>query len=73
MSEGISRNGCADTVDEEDTFERVTRGRQNRNPYISTMKEDRLYHIGLVSGPQDMNEMFGDVKVNTHTYTHKHF
>ena len=42
---------------------RVDRGRKNRNPYISSMKEDRLYHIGLVSGPQDMKEMFGDVKV----------
>merc|ERR1719367_1044462 len=35
---------------------------KNRNPYISSMKEDRLYHIGLVAGPQNMKEMFGDVK-----------
>ena len=42
---------------------RIERGRKNRNPYISSMKEDRLYHIGLVAGPQNMKEMFGDVKV----------
>jgi len=41
---------------------RIERGRKNRNPYISSMKEDRLYHIGLVAGPQNMKEMFGDVK-----------
>ena len=52
-----------DVFEEEDVFTRVSRGRRNRNPYICTMKEDRLYHIGLVSGPQDMVEMFGDVKV----------
>merc|ERR1711981_802194 len=51
-----------DVFEEEDVFTRVSRGRKNRNPYIMTMKEDRLYHIGLVSGPQDMKEMFGDVK-----------
>ena len=49
--------------EEEEGLSRVERGRKNRNPYIMTMKEDRLYHIGLVSGPQDMKEMFGDVKV----------
>ena len=48
---------------EDDVLTRSERGRKNRNPYISGMKEDRLYHIGLVSGPQDMAEMFGDVKV----------
>ena len=56
-----------DVFEEEDVFTRVSRGRRNRNPYISTMKEDRLYHIGLVSGPQDMVEMFGDVKVRLYT------
>ena len=50
---------------EDEVFEesRIERGRKNRNPYISSMKEDRLYHIGLVAGPQNMKEMFGDVKV----------
>ena len=56
-----------DVFEEEDVFTRVSRGRRNRNPYISTMKEDRLYHIGLVSGLQDMVEMFGDVKVRLYT------
>ena len=53
-------DGLEDEVFEES---RIERGRKNRNPYISSMKEDRLYHIGLVAGPQNMKEMFGDVKV----------
>ena len=57
------------TINEKDGLSRVERGRKNRNPYISSMKEDRLYHIGLVSGPQDMKEMFGDVKVYQLDYT----
>ena len=57
------------TINEKDGLSRVERGRKNRNPYISSMKEDRLYHIGLVSGPQDMKEMFGDVKVYHLDYT----
>ena len=61
MSKNILANG--DAIAKEDGLSRVERGRKNRNPYISSMKEDRLYHIGLVSGPQDMKEMFGDVKV----------
>ena len=55
---------------EDEVFEesRIERGRRNRNPYISSMKEDRLYHIGLVAGPQNMKEMFGDVKVRFSWY-----
>ena len=55
---------------EDEVFEesRIERGRKNRNPYISSMKEDRLYHIGLVAGPQNMKEMFGDVKVRFKMY-----
>ena len=56
----VTNNGVEE---EEDGLTRFERGRRNRNPYISSMKEDRLYHIGLVSGPQDMAKMFGDVKV----------
>ena len=59
---GKSRSNGSSS-EEEEGLSRVERGRKNRNPYIMTMKEDRLYHIGLVSGPQDMKEMFGDVKV----------
>ena len=61
MNENVSEK--RHDIEEEDVFTRVLRGRKNRNPYISSMKEDRLYHIGLVSGPQNMVEMFGDVKV----------
>ncbi len=61
MSNNTSVNGNG--LEGHDVTSRVERGRKNRNPYISSMKEDRLYHIGLVSGPQDMKEMFGDVKV----------
>ena len=61
MSNNTSVNGNG--FEGQDVSSRVERGRKNRNPYISSMKEDRLYHIGLVSGPQDMKEMFGDVKV----------
>ena len=61
MSNTNSVNGNG--LEGQDVSSRVERGRKNRNPYISSMKEDRLYHIGLVSGPQDMKEMFGDVKV----------
>ena len=59
IRDSVNGNGLED----QDVSSRVDRGRKNRNPYISSMKEDRLYHIGLVSGPQDMKEMFGDVKV----------
>ena len=61
MNNNTSVNGNG--LEDQDVSSRVDRGRKNRNPYISSMKEDRLYHIGLVSGPQDMKEMFGDVKV----------
>ena len=62
----MNKNNIANGADlEDEVFEesRIERGRKNRNPYISSMKEDRLYHIGLVAGPQNMKEMFGDVKV----------
>ena len=62
----MNKKNIANGADfEDDVFEesRIERGRKNRNPYISSMKEDRLYHIGLVAGPQNMKEMFGDVKV----------
>ena len=35
----------------------------NKNPYIESMNEDVLYHIGLSSGSQDLKAMFGDIKV----------
>ena len=59
------KNFSSSTDADDDVFEdsRIARGRKNRNPYISNMTEDRLYHIGLVAGPQNMKEMFGDVKV----------
>ena len=62
----MNKKNIANGADlEDEVFEesRIERGRKNRNPYISSMKEDRLYHIGLVAGPQNMKEMFGDVKV----------
>ena len=61
-----NKNYSNGTEEDDDVFEdsRIERGRKNRNPYISSMKEDRLYHIGLVAGPQNMKEMFGDVKVD---------
>ena len=62
MNQKNIANG-ADLEDEVFEESRIERGRKNRNPYISSMKEDRLYHIGLVAGPQNMKEMFGDVKV----------
>ena len=37
----------------------------NKNPYIESMNEDVLYHIGLSSGSQDLKAMFGDIKVCT--------
>ena len=36
----------------------------NRNPNFANMKSDMLYHLGLNSGTQDLQEMFGDVKVS---------
>lgn len=67
----MSKKNIANGADlEDEVFEesRIERGRKNRNPYISNMKEDRLYHIGLVAGPQNMKEMFGDVKVRFKMY-----
>ena len=64
------KNFSNDNESEDNVFEdsRIARGRKNRNPYISSMKEDRLYHIGLVAGTQNMKEMFGDVKVGLFWY-----
>ena len=45
-----------------------------KNPYIESMNEDVLYHIGLSSGSQDLKAMFGDIKVckvRTFCETHK--
>ena len=36
----------------------------NQNPNFSNMTSDKLYHLGLDSGSQDLQEMFGDVKVS---------
>ncbi|XP_076334106.1 uridine phosphorylase 2-like [Tachypleus tridentatus] len=33
-----------------------------RNPHISSMTEDVLYHLSLSSGSHDLQEMFGDIK-----------
>ncbi|XP_064644406.1 uridine phosphorylase 1-like [Lineus longissimus] len=33
-----------------------------KNPHISTMEEDVLYHFALSTGTHDLKEMFGDVK-----------
>ncbi len=34
-----------------------------KNPLLDDMESDILYHIGLSSGTQDLQKMFGDVKV----------
>lgn len=34
-----------------------------RNPNIERMKQDILYHLALDSGSNDLQQMFGDVKV----------
>ena len=36
---------------------------KNLNPNLQQIKEDTLYHIGLIAGKQDLKTMFGDVKV----------
>lgn len=35
-----------------------------RNPNIELMDQDILYHLALGSGSHDLEEMFGDVKVD---------
>ena len=42
----------------------TTDSQVNINPYLRSIKEDTLYHIGLTHGKQDLKKMFGDVKVN---------
>lgn len=39
-----------------------------KNPHLASMKEDVLYHIGLSSGAQDLEKLFGDVKVLSSQY-----
>jgi len=34
----------------------------NRNPHLTDMEQDILYHLGLSSGQDDLKECFGDVK-----------
>lgn len=41
------------------------RKEKNRNPHLDEIKEDVLYHIGLSAGSQDLQAMFGDVKVRS--------
>ena len=36
----------------------------NQNPNFVQMSSDKLYHLGLDSGSQDFQDMFGDVKVS---------
>ena len=39
-----------------------------KNPNIELMDQDILYHLALGNESHDLVEMFGDVKVRTHTY-----
>ena len=44
-------------------MEKTKKNNGKKNPYIESMNEDVLYHIGLSSGSQDLKAMFGDIKV----------
>jgi len=43
-------------------MEKTKKNNGKKNPYIESMNEDVLYHIGLSSGSQDLKAMFGDIK-----------